>query len=131
MAKITFQDDKIYVKDKNKNAMRMIYFLLGINLFNSTLFLLGSDKPLNHWLNILWFLVGGTSIVGFLLQIKRTSANEICREDIVDIKSKQYFNIYKLNISLKNGKLRSIIFQSEAELKAAIKFFIKNNYEVN
>ncbi len=131
MAEITFQEDIILVKDKNKNAMRMIYFLLGINFFNSTVFLLGSDKPLNHWLNVLWFLVGGASIVGFLLQIKRTSANELYREDIVEIKSKQYFNIYKLNISLKNGKLRAIIFQNEAELEAAIKIFIKNNYEVN
>ncbi|RIV46742.1 hypothetical protein [Flagellimonas pelagia] len=121
-------DRSIEIKDSVKNSHFTMKFLMILNLANAVLNL--SDVPSKGFgfIQILWGLMGATSIAFlYFLFFKKSSLEKIPLEMVQGLREKTSFGKKRFYIALNNGKNRDLMdLKTQVEFDALKKVFIEN-----
>ena len=131
MSNFEFNESSITIKDAAKQQRFVLTFLMGINLFNSILFISGSDKTITYWLNILWIIIAIISVFGIAyLFLKRSYQATLQKEEIITISWKCTKKAKSISFKLANGKVRVVSFTSEQSLKEQLYALEQNDFQI-
>ena len=127
--KITYNEAEkcVEIKDGLKNHFLLMKALMILNLANSILNL--SDVRMDNFrfINLVWAILGGISIlVLYNFIIKKTAAEKLPIDQIKGLNERSFMGRKKYFIELKNGKRRDLLeVKSESEFKELKRMFIK------
>ena len=131
MSNFEFNESSITIKDAAKQQRFVLTFLMGINLFNSILFISGSDKTITYSLNILWIIIAIISVFGIAyLFLKRSYQATLQKEEIKTISLKCTKIAKSISFKLANGKVRVVSFTSEQSLKEQLYALEQNDFQI-
>jgi hypothetical protein len=112
LMKIEFLESEriIKIEDGLKKQYLLLKFVLLINMFNATIFLLRPADDRGTFLTYLWFVLILVSVyVLYMLFFKKSTNSELPVDEIKDLKVGKAFNSATYRFRLKNGKERNLM----------------------
>ena len=112
-------EEIIEINDGLQKQYLILKVLMGINLFNASLQLIGKPMAEYEFLQYLWLVVGFISLLAlFLFVFKTSGAQKISITEIHRLEEKTVFGKTKVSLLLNNGKRRNLgSFKDPSELE--------------